>query len=149
MSKSKDVAAAPLHGIVHMPFDNFACDNCGACCQSLIVEAYDYDARREPRLYQIDGRVDRQKLRDGEHCIMLYDVETKACPFLDGETKLCGIYATRPVACVMVEPGDAKCQQARKMRGLPMLRDRDENEPSREVLEASCEEYELDVDEVM
>lgn len=108
-----------------------------------------YDARREPRLYQIGSGVDRQKLRDGVHCIMLYDTETKACPFLDGQTKLCGIYATRPVACVMVEPGDAKCQQARKMKGLPLLRDRDGNEPSREVLEASCEDYELDVDEVM
>ena len=134
-----------------MLFDNFDCDNCGACCRSLIVEAYDYDARREPRLYEIGrGRgLDRQKLRDGEHCIMLYDPETKACPFLDGETNLCGIYATRPVACVMVEPGDAKCQQARKMNGLPFLRDSDGKEPTFEMLVASCDEYELDLSEVI
>lgn len=132
----------------HMTFDRFDCDNCGACCRSLIVEAYDYDARREPKLYEI-GNVDRQALRDGDRSIVLYDTDTRACPFLDGETNLCGIYATRPVACVMVEPGDAKCQQARKIRGLPMLRDRDGNEPSRELIEASCEYYELDIEEVI
>jgi Fe-S-cluster containining protein len=133
-----------------LPFDNFECDHCGACCQSLIVEAHDYDVRREPRLYQI-FKGDRQKLRDGEHCIMLYDSETKACPFLvpDGSKRVCSIYATRPVACVMVEPGDAKCQQARRINDLPLLRDRDGNEPAREMLEASCEDYDLDIDEVL
>ncbi len=132
-----------------MFFDDFACDNCGACCSSLIVEAYDYDARREPRLFQIDSGLDRQKLRYGEQCIILYDTETKACPFLASDTKLCGIYATRPVACVMVEPGDAKCQQARAMKGLPILRDKHGNEPSRQALEASCEEYDLDIEEII
>ena len=141
------------HAVVHMPFDRFECDQCGACCESLIVEAHDYDARREPKLYAI-GNVDRQKLRDGEHCVMLYDTETRACPFLepskiDVTKKSCGIYKTRPVACVMVEAGDAKCQQARRMKGLPLLRDMDGNEPTRETLEASCEEYDLDVSEVM
>ena len=148
---NKNAAASGdhVHGVANLPFDNFMCDNCGACCETLIVEAHDYDARREPRLYQIGHGVDRNKLRDGEHCIMLYDTKTKACPFLDCQTKLCGIYATRPVACVMVEPGDAKCQQARKLKGFPLLRDRSGSEPSREVLEASCEDYELDIDEVM
>ena len=131
-----------------MPFDAFECDNCGACCEGLIVEAYHYDAQREPKLYQI-GNVDRQKLRDGDHCIMLYDTDTKACPFLGGENKLCGIYETRPVACVMVEAGDAKCQQARKMKGKKLLRDKHGNEPSRELMEASCEEYGLDLSDVM
>lgn len=145
--------SAPVDAVVNMPFDNFECDQCGACCQALIVEAYEYDARREPRLYAI-GNVDRQKMRDGEHCVMLYDVETKACPFLvpdkiDVTKRACEIYQTRPVACVMVEAGDAKCQQARRMKGLPLLRDRDGYEPTRKVLEASCEDYELDLSEVM
>lgn len=89
-NEETDEGSAHSHDGAPLPFDNFACDNCGACC--------------EP---------------------------------------------TRPFACVMVEPGDAKCQQARKKMGLPMLRDRDGNEPSREVLEASCEEYELSLDCVM
>lgn len=133
--------------MTQLPFDNFDCDHCGACCKSLIVEAHDYDARREPRLYQI-GNVDKAKLRTGEHCIMLYDTNTQACPFLDHQTNLCGIYQTRPFACVMVEPGDAKCQQARAMKGLPLLKDRNGNEPAREVLEASCELYEMDIEEI-
>lgn len=139
--------------MVQLPFDNFDCDNCGACCNSLIVEAHDYDVRREPRLYQI-FKGDRQKLRDGEHCIILYDSETKACPFLvtegdDSSKRVCSIYETRPVACVMVEPGDAKCQQARRMKGLPLLKDRNGKEPSRSVLEASCDDYELDISDVL
>jgi len=44
----------------------------------------------------------------------------------------------------MVEAGDAKCQQARRIKGLPFLRDRDGNEPSRELLLELCDEYELD-----
>jgi len=44
----------------------------------------------------------------------------------------------------MVEAGDAKCQQARRIKGLPFLRDRDGNEPSRELLLESCDEYDLD-----
>jgi len=124
-------------------FDKFECDKCGACCESLIVEAYDYDACREPKLYQISN-VDRQELRGGEQCIVLYDINTRACPFLDSETKHCSIYATRPVVCVMVEAGDAKCQQARQTKGLPVLRDRDGNEPSRKLLVESCEDYGLE-----
>ena len=132
-----------------MYFDNFQCDQCGACCSSLIVEAFDYDARREPRLFQISPDIDREALRAGDACFILYDSETKACPFLDAQTKDCGIYATRPVACVMVEAGDAKCQQARRNKGLPLLRDKDGNEPTMEMLEESCEDYDLDLCDVI
>jgi len=145
-TKSFTPKGASVQPIVHMPFDYFDCDKCGACCETLIVEAYDYDARREPKLYGI-GNVDRQKLRDGESCVKLFDVATGACPFLERD-KCCGIYNTRPVSCVMVEPGDAKCQQARLMKELPMLRDRDGNEPTREMLEASCKDYGLDICEL-
>lgn len=127
-------------------FADFECDKCGACCESLWIEAHEYDARREPRLYEIFTG-DREELRAREQCIQLYDDTRRACSFLDGETKLCGIYQSRPVACVMVEAGDAKCQQARLMKGLPLLRDRSGNEPTIEMLESSCEEYELDVEE--
>ena len=142
-----------VDAVVQMPFDEFDCDQCGACCQSLIVEAHEYDARREPKLYKI-GNVDRQKLRDGEHCVVLYDSETKACPFLTDDAinatkKACGIYKTSPVACVMVEAGDAKCQQARRTKGLPLLKDRSGNAPTKSMLESSCEDYGLDLCEVI
>ncbi len=125
-------------------FEDFDCDKCGACCEALIIEADYCDAQREPKLYEISN-VDRQKLREDEHCITLYDTETRSCPFLDGETKECGIYPTRPNVCVSVEAGDARCQQARIIKGLPLLQNRDGNLPSAELLAASCEEYELDL----
>ncbi len=130
-----------------LPFDNFECDKCGACCESLIVEAYDYDARREPKLYEISN-IPRESLREQERCIILYDRQTRACPFLCGETKHCQIYDTRPVACVMVEPGDAKCQQARLKKNLPLLQDKNGKEPTADMLLESCYEYQLDPSEV-
>ena len=131
------------------PFANFACDFCGACCRSLIIEADYVDAMREPRLYEIAADIDHAKFRAGQRCIVLWSTETHACPFLAPASDqpgqhLCGIYATRPQCCVAVEAGDAKCQQARELRKLPILCDRDGNPPSREVLDASAEEYELD-----
>lgn len=130
-------------------FSGFECDKCGACCRTLIVEAFFYDCDREPRIYQIDGITDRAKFREDERCIILHDQKTRACPFLEDATNHCSIYPTRPVACVMVEAGDAKCQQARKMKGLPMLRDRNGNEPTQAMLEESAEEYLLDIDELL
>lgn len=124
-----------------LPFEKFRCDNCGACCKTLIVEANYLDAMREPRLYEIFTG-DKSDLRLGGHCVMLYDIEKKQCPFLDESCK-CSIYLTRPNECVAVEPGDAKCQQARHMMGLPLLRDVDGNEPSIELLSQSCDDYDL------
>lgn len=128
-----------------LDFSKFECDKCGACCQSLIVEAGYYDALREPRLFQIGTPpADRDKLRSGEHCVVLHDIETSACPFLDGQTNHCGIYQTRPQCCVGVEAGDVKCQQARMYKDLPPLRDRDGALPTLEMLEQSADEYDLD-----
>ena len=132
-----------------MPIDlsRFECDQCGACCQALIVEAQWHDADREPRLYEIAGPgITRQELVDGEKCIMLWEPERNCCPFLtdDDGTHKCGIYPTRPLACVCVEAGDAKCQQARMMKGLPLLCDPDGNPPTEAELRASCDDYELD-----
>lgn len=125
-------------------FRNFECDNCGACCRKLIVEATYQDAQREPRLYQIASQnLKHEPFRQGEQCINVYDAEKRSCHFLDAENK-CGIYPTRPHECVNVEPGDAKCQQAREMEGLPMLCDRDGNPPTLEMMQESAEEYWLD-----
>ncbi len=132
-----------------LPFEDFKCDNCGACCRSLIVEAHYYDAMREPKLYQLDPEIDREKLREGDRCLVLHDRERRCCPFLEDSSNLCTIYETRPVACVLVEPGDAKCQQARKMKGLPMLRDSRGSKPELPVLVESCEFYDLDLEDIL
>lgn len=129
-----------------LPFENFRCDNCGACCKQLIVEAGRIDAEREPKLYSIFTG-DKAKLRTGEHCVMLWDSKRGCCPFLN-ESNHCDIYHTRPNECVAVEAGDAKCQQARYMQGLPLLRDIDGNEPSIAVLSDSCEDYGIDLEEL-
>ncbi len=129
-----------------LPFENFRCDNCGACCKQLIVEGSRIDAEREPKLYSIFTG-DKAKLRTGEHCVMLWDSKRGCCPFLNAENH-CDIYHTRPNECVAVEPGDAKCQQARHMQGLPLLRDIDGNEPSIELLSQSCEDYDLCLEEI-
>lgn len=126
------------------PFANFTCDQCGACCSRLIVMADGLDAMREPRLLDVYTG-DRAKLRSGEASILLWSAETKACPFLCGG--MCSIYQTRPTECVGVEPGDAKCQQARWAAKLPMLVDRDGNPPAEELLRESCAHYELTYEE--
>lgn len=129
-----------------MPFENFRCDNCGACCQKLLVEADYIDVQREPRLYDIFTG-DRSKLRNGEQVVMLYDLDKMQCPFLSDSCH-CSIYSTRPNECVSIEPGDAKCQQARHMKGLPLLRDINGNEPSMDVLSDSCDDYDLCLEEL-
>lgn len=126
-------------------FSDFQCDQCGACCRTLIVEAHWYDAMREPRLLSV-GKCTMDELRSEERCIVLYDTQTRACPFVVGNS--CSIYPTRPVECVCVEAGDAKCQQARGIAGLPMLCDTTGQPPSRDRLLESCEEYSLDLDDI-
>lgn len=120
-------------------FSNFECDNCGACCKHPIVEAGWHDVLREPKVFEI-GKVDRKQLRDADRVIVLWDSEKRQCPFLDEDNR-CGIYATRPAACVCVEAGDAKCQQSRKMAGLDFLKDRDGRDISVELLIESMDEY--------
>ena len=75
------------------------------------------------------------------------DEKTKRCVFCtaspDGTTS-CEIYATRPDQCVWVEAGDAKCQQARELKGLPMLLDKHGQRPNLALMYGSVGEYELD-----
>lgn len=75
-------------------------------------------------------------------------MDSLQCPFLDSSCK-CSIYDTRPLTCVAVEPGDAKCQQARLMKGLPMLCDQDGQKPSMQLLAESCGDYQLELEELL
>jgi Fe-S-cluster containining protein len=38
-----------------------------------------------------------------------------------GKSVTCGVYSQRPSPCREVEPGDAKCNEARARHGLPAL----------------------------
>jgi Fe-S-cluster containining protein len=127
-------------------FSEFICDKCGACCQTLLVEAAWYDAIREPRIMSLTTLTE-QDLRQLDNVVVLYDTDKHQCPFLRDDTNECDIYPTRPTECVMVAAGDAKCQQARKMKGLGTLRDSGGRLPTRSMLLESCEKYGLDYDE--
>ena len=136
-----------------LDFSNFDCDRCGACCHLLIETTY-CDVLREPKLLQYrPSRPSLAELRSGRKTITLYDRETWACPFLKHEQaepqiSECLIYPTRPTCCVSVEAGDAKCQQARRMKGFPMLCDRNGIKPSRKMMLESCDEYDMDFEQI-
>jgi len=90
-----------------MPESIGTCDNCGLCCQQLLVEADAVDVMREPRI-------------DLERPIQNLSAQLSvldACPFLTRE-KRCDIYSTRPQACVAFVPGSPKCQEIRAEHGL-------------------------------
>lgn len=130
-------------------FSKFKCDQCGACCRALLIEADYVDVMREPRLLRLHPGISRDGLRNNGQCVVLRDTDLRRCLFMRSVGPyLCAIYPTRPRACVAVEPGDAKCQQARQVDRLPVLCDQDGNRPTAAMLEASCEQYELDVSEL-
>lgn len=122
---------------------NFECDQCGACCQKLIISAYTIDLLREPKLRDhMHPEITITGMNTGEQEITLYDENTRQCPFLtvidnpDTPTTLphtctCQIYASRPNPCVALLPGDPKCQQARLLKSLPPLFDKYGNTPDK------------------
>lgn len=138
-------------------FDNFECDRCGACC-CMVIEPDFADGQREPKLVQllandVEAWPDelkndwRNEWRLGQCHPPMRNPETHSCVFVnfdDDSGAKCEIYATRPHQCVAVEAGDAKCQHARDIKNLPPLRDRDGNEPTREMMEFSAEMYDMD-----
>jgi Fe-S-cluster containining protein len=110
--------------------ERYECDRCGACCQGhLIVEAYQLDVLREPKLIGADtgsfydGMTHEQvvdALADEYRCLVLAAAKSHPCNFL-GDDKLCRIYPTRPNACVAMQAGDEQCQSARQDAGMPPL----------------------------
>ncbi len=107
--------------------DQYECDNCGACCKHLLVEVYDLDLLREPKLATADigdwarGMAQAQlmaELDDGK-CLLIA-APGQTCQFLGDDNK-CTIYPTRPNVCVAMEAGDEQCQESRRKDGLPPL----------------------------
>lgn len=106
----------------------YECDQCGACCRGhLLVEAYEVDVRREPRLIEADLHriglplnVVIADLRQPGRCLLIAGGTQHPCRFLDSANR-CSIYPTRPTDCVGMQAGDEQCQYAREAAGLPPL----------------------------
>ena len=98
--------------------ETYQCDGCGACCRTKLVDVFEEDLLREPRLGPRMQAL-REPGLDGE-IGYLNCLTDGACPFLDSDDR-CGIYPTRPVVCVLFPAGSDECQEARKAFGLPSL----------------------------
>lgn len=100
-----------------MPESIGTCDNCGLCCQQLLVEADAVDVMREPRI-DLERPIQNlsAQLSVLDACWVLAG-PGMPCPFLTRE-KRCDIYSTRPQACVAFVPGSPKCQEIRAEHGL-------------------------------
>ncbi len=111
--------------------ERYDCDQCGSCCNGhLLVEAYELDALREPRLLSAEVRVSMQELlaqdlmcelENEGRCLVISGGPDKPCKFLDSDNR-CAIYPTRPNVCVGMLPGDRQCQEARSAEGLSPLK---------------------------
>ena len=97
---------------------SYTCDNCGACCRTKLVDVFEVDLLREPRI-----GAQMQPLRepglDGE-VGYLNCLTNRACPFLNVESR-CSIHPARPVVCVLFPAGSDECQEARRVFGIPLL----------------------------
>ena len=84
------------------------CKKCGGCCSRMIIEVYDFDVTREPRIkehlkqYQSDSDYAGAIVVNGDVALCNHP-----CPFL--EDNACQIYPTRPTSCVAFEPGGEQC----------------------------------------
>lgn len=108
----------------HVPYGRYECDQCGACCKgTLIIEADYLDARREPRLLDLQigpYRVTQCELEEEEKVALLACGRDRPCRCL-GRDNRCTIYPTRPNACVAFEAGSRQCQGARAELGIEPL----------------------------
>lgn len=99
--------------------ESYECDQCGACCRTMLVDVFDEDLLREPRIAP-EMMVLKDPGLDGE-IGYLNCLKHRGCPFLDDENR-CGIYPTRPVTCVLFEAGSEQCQESRRRFGIPPLK---------------------------
>ena len=101
--------------------EHYECDGCGECCRHKLVDVFEEDILREPRVGAQMSPL-REPGLDGEIGYLNCGSGGK-CFFLDGENR-CGIYPTRPVVCVLFPAGSDACQEVRQAAGLPPLEPR-------------------------
>jgi Fe-S-cluster containining protein len=102
----------------HIPMNNYPCENCGLCCEHLLVEADAFDVLREPKIetaYPLKYVSGQLSVHDA--CWILGGPDTP-CAFLTRQ-KRCRIYPTRPHTCVAFLAGSGKCEELRQEHGLP------------------------------
>jgi Fe-S-cluster containining protein len=107
----------------------YECDKCGACCRgNLLVEVYDLDVWREPRLAdahislwtrEMTKEALMHELEEEGRCLIIA-AAPYACAFLRDDNT-CEIYPTRPNVCVGMQAGDEQCQQCRGADGVAEL----------------------------
>lgn len=115
--------------------NRFDCDQCGACCRTLIIEIEELDVVREPKLAAVAKPFKippGQVLLDGDDepytevvpgfggGAMLACGANMPCKMLGSDNR-CTIYQTRPNVCVGFRAGSEQCQDARRMAGLSEL----------------------------
>ena len=125
------------------------CDNCGLCCEHLLVEADAVDVLREPRIeekYPLGKR--HVSLPILEACWIL-SAPGKPCAFLT-KKKRCSIYPTRPQTCVAFLPGSPKCQELRREYGMvPVVVQPSVHRVLTEIMEAAIAAENADYGEVV
>jgi Fe-S-cluster containining protein len=93
------------------------CDNCGLCCENLLVEATAVDVLREPRIDKARPIRKRGAELPVLEAYWILAGPGDPCPFLTPK-KRCDIYPTRPNGCVAFAPASPKCQKLRIEHGL-------------------------------
>jgi Fe-S-cluster containining protein len=94
------------------------CENCGLCCEHLIVEADAVDVLREPQIETARPLGRRAVSLSVLDACWILAGPGMPCSFLMPD-KRCAIYPKRPHACVAFVPGIPQCQELRKEHGLP------------------------------
>jgi Fe-S-cluster containining protein len=87
------------------------CLRCGQCCSRMILEVFDYDIIREPRLASVcePYKDIKNEFHLGSPCPFL--IKVQKCG-IEPDTYKCTIYQTRPTMCVAFQPG---CKQAKDL----------------------------------
>jgi hypothetical protein len=101
------------------PTADSPCQRCGACCASFRVSFYWGEAveRGLPEAVQ-------EQLTPWHACMRGTNAAQPHCVALRGEVGRevsCSVYAARPSPCREVQPGDARCRDARARHGLAAL----------------------------
>jgi len=98
------------------------CQRCGACCAQYRVSFYWAEAwsRGLPDLMV-------EKVNAHMACMAGTNQQDPRCLALQGrvgESVHCAVYELRPEPCRQVRPGDERCNEARRYKGLaPLLSD--------------------------
>jgi Fe-S-cluster containining protein len=127
-TKSSVFAHAALNKLVNWALKKRPCQRCGACCSAYSIGLTQADIEAEPRL--VEKSRPMAEITDlgtpplpDETYFIVGTGRGKICPFLDVNSKLCSIYATRPRTCRRFFSSAFMCKLAHLERlGANMLK---------------------------